>query len=441
MEARGRMNKILIIIKREYLVRVRTRAFLIGTIISPLFLLGLILLPSFLAERSGGGQHQVTVLDQSGDPKLFEAIKQRVESHVPSSDAGGDNSLGRSARFVLTRHELAANETPDDWIKRDSNANGKKSSESAYLVLRPGVLADTPPEYHAKNLSDFSIRALEESVSSAVSERRLMRAGFDATKISEYMRPVDLRMFKIAASGESKEGGVRQDFMIAFALLFFLYITVLFYGIFVMRGVIEEKQSRIVELLISSVRSTQMMLGKLIGIGLVGLTQIGIWALSTAVLTQFGTRMFANQGASVPNIPPSLLVYFVVYFVLGFFLYATLYAMVGAIVSSEEDAQQMQFPVTMLIVVPMMLFGMVMSSPNSTSSIVLSMVPFFAPTLMMLRIAVINPPLWQVLASMVIMVLTTLGSTFVAARIYRVGILMYGKRPSLTELGRWLRYS
>ena len=234
---------------------------------------------------------------------------------------------------------------------------------------------------------------------------------------------------------------MRQDFMIAFALLFFLYITVLFYGIFVMRGVIEEKQSRIVEVLISSVRPTQMMLGKLLGIGLVGLTQIGIWALSTGLLSLFGATMFASQGAKVPNIPISLLVYFVVYFVLGFFLYATLYAMVGAIVSSEEDAQQVQFPVTMLIVMPMMLFGMVMSNPSSTSSILLAMMPFFAPTLMMLRIAVINPPVWQVILSMLIMVVTILGCVWVAAKIYRVGILMYGKRPSIAELGKWLRYT
>jgi ABC-2 type transport system permease protein len=229
--------------------------------------------------------------------------------------------------------------------------------------------------------------------------------------------------------------------MVAFALLFFLYMSVLFYGLFVMRGVIEEKQSRIVEIVISSVKPTQMMLGKVVGIGLVGLTQIGIWALTTAGLSLFGATMFPSQAAKIPSIPMSMLVYFVLFFVLGFFLYATLYAMVGSMVSSEEDAQQMQFPVTLLIVVPMMILGLVMSNPNSTSSIVLSMVPFFAPALMMLRIAVINPPVWQVILSMVIMVVTILGFLWVAAKIYRVGILMYGKRPSIAELGRWLRHT
>ena len=432
------MKKVWVIIKREYLVRVRTRAFVIGTIISPLLLLGLIILPTFLAERGGGGQRRVTVLDQSDDPLLFEAIKARVESNGADS---GEPGFGSATTFVLNRQLLPRDQGPNDWIKRDSSLAGEKASERAYLILGPSVLDSAAAEYHAKNLSDFSIRALEESVSAAISERRLVRAGFDATQISNYMKPVDMKKFKIDVSGESKEGGVRQDFMIAFALLFFLYITVLFYGLFVMRGVIEEKQSRIVEVLISSVRPTQMMVGKLIGIGLVGLTQIGIWALSTALLSSVGVAMFAAPGARVPNVPVSLLVYFVLYFVLGFFLYATLYAAVGAIVSSEEDAQQVQFPVTMLLVVPMMIFGLVMANPNSTASIVLSMVPFFAPTLMMLRIAVINPPVWQVILSMVIMLATIVGFLWVSAKIYRVGILMYGKRPNLAELGRWLRYS
>ena len=435
------MKKVWVIIKREYIVRVRTRSFVIGTIISPVLLLGLIILPTFLAERGSGGERQITVFDQSGDPALFQAIKERVETQDSRSNSDGEEGFGRATQFVLTRKIVPPDQNPNDLIKRQSNGESEKGSERSYLILVPGVLDNDPPEYHAKILSDFSIRALEEAVSAAISERRLLRAGFDANKISHYMKPVDLKKFKIGATGESKEGGMRQDFMIAFALLFFLYITVLFYGIFVMRGVIEEKQSRIVEVLISSVRPTQMMLGKLLGIGLVGLTQIGIWACSTALLSLFGATMFASQGAKMPNIPISLLVYFVVYFVLGFFLYATLYATVGAIVSSEEDAQQVQFPVTMLIVMPMILFGMVMSNPSSTSSILLSMIPFFAPTLMMLRIAVINPPLWQILTSMAIMLATILGAVWVAARIYRVGILMYGKRPSIAELGRWLRYT
>jgi ABC-type Na+ efflux pump, permease component len=434
------MKKVWVIIKREYLVRVRTRAFAIGTVISPLLLLGLIILPAFLAERGGGGEKYVTVLDQTGDSALFEGIKSRVESTGSRNGSDSDEGFGRSTRFILTRQALTENQNPVELIKSQSSDSGKTEHRS-FLVLGPGILENSPPEYHARNLSDFSIRALEGAVSAAIAERKLMRAGFDANKIGQYMKPVTLKNFKIGAGGESTEGGMRQDFMIAFALLFFLYMSVLFYGIFVMRGVIEEKQSRIVEVVISSVKPTQMMLGKVIGIGLVGLTQIGIWAISAGLISMLGGKIMASQGASVPSIPANLLVYFVLFFVLGFFLFATLYAMVGSTVSSEEDAQQAQFPVTLLLVVPMMIFGLVMSNPNSNTSIILSMVPFFAPTLMMLRIAVINPPMWQVITSMLIMLVTILGFVWLAAKIYRVGILMYGKRPNLAELGRWLRYN
>ena len=434
------MKKVWVIIKREYLVRVLTRAFIIGTIVSPLILLGLIVIPGLVAERTSGGQREVTVIDQSGDSDLFPLIKERVALQAVG-DWDGENKPGRATRFVLTRKVVLPDQDPNEFIKHDSNGQSDRGSETAYLILGAGVLDGLQPEYHARNLSDFSIRSLEESVSAAISERRLMRAGFDASRIAKFMKPVDLKIFKVGSGGESKAGGVRQDFMVAFALLFFLYISVLFYGLFVMRGVIEEKQSRIVEIVISSVKPIQMMIGKLIGIGLVGLTQIGIWAVSAALISMFGRRLLASQQSQIPAIPMSLLLYFVLYFVLGFFLFATLYAIVGAIVSSEEDAQQVQFPVTMLIVVPMMIFGMVMSNPNSTSSIVLSLVPFFAPTLMMLRISVTNPPVWQIILSMLIMVVTILGFLAVAAKIYRVGILMYGKRPSLAELGRWLRYT
>ena len=143
----------------------------------------------------------------------------------------------------------------------------------------------------------------------------------------------------------------------------------------------------------------------------------------------------------MPSLPVSLLLYFVIFFVLGYFLFATLYAMVGSTVSSEEEAQQAQFPVTILLVVPMLIFNMIIANPTSGASIALSMVPFFAPTLMMMRIAVVNPPLWQILLSMAIMVATILGCVWLSARIYRIGILMYGKRPSIAELGRWIRYS
>jgi ABC-2 type transport system permease protein len=432
------MNKIWAIIKREYVVRVRTRAFVISTIASPLLLLALALLPGLLATR-GGGERHVTVLDQSGDPQLFDAIRSRLEAPGASGD-DTDNNRPQLTRYVLTRRAVGPDEDVGQVLAADYTAAGKQDGDKAYLILPAGILDNARPEYRSKNTSDFGIRSLESAISQAITTRKLERAGLPGDRIKDFTRRIELDTKKLTAEGGAQEDG-GMGFLLAFVMLFFMYMTVLFYGLFMMRGVIEEKQSRIVEIVVSSVRPFEMMMGKLIGIGLVGLTQIGIWIASVALLTTVGLSVFASRGVPLPHVPPSMLVYFLCFFVLGYFLYATLYAIVGATVGSEEEAQQAQFPVTILIVIPMMIFTMVVANPNGPLAVTLSMIPFFAPTLMMLRIAVISPPLWQILLSMAIMVVTILGAVWLAAKIYRVGILMYGKRPSLAELGRWLRYS
>ena len=429
------MSKIWAIIKREYVVRVRTRAFVISTIASPLLLLALALLPGLLAAR-GGGERHVTVLDQSGDEQLFPALKSRLESR----GAGDGDNQPQITRYVLTRRAVQPDEDIDGVIRSDYSGSGKKDEDKAYLILPAGILDSARPEYRSKNTSDFGIRSLESAISQAVTARKLERAGLTGDKVKDFTRRVELDTKKLTAEGGAQEDG-GMGFILAFVMLFFMYMTVLFYGLFMMRGVIEEKQSRIVEIVVSSVRPFEMMMGKLIGIGLVGLTQIGIWITSVALLSTIGISVFASRGVTLPHIPLAMLAYFLLFFVLGYFLFATLYAIVGATVGSEEEAQQAQFPVTILIVIPMMIFTTVMANPNGPLAVTLSMIPFFAPTLMMLRIAVISPPLWQILLSMAIMVVTILGAVWLAAKIYRVGILMYCKRPSLAELGRWLRYS
>ncbi|MCI0665809.1 MAG: ABC transporter permease, partial [Acidobacteria bacterium] len=241
------------------------------------------------------------------------------------------------------------------------------------------------------------------------------------------------------ARGERERG---QTFILSFGLLMIIYITILIYGVMVMRGVIEEKQSRIIEVLLSSVRPFDLMLGKLIGIGMVGLTQYLVWAIFGLIISAAtALPVIAANWQRMPKIPVAQLIFFVVYFVLGYFLYGTLYAMVGAIVSNEDDGQQMQLPVTMTIVIPIMISTFVMRNPNGTASIVLSMIPFFSPVLMFLRIGLQMPPWWQIALSIALLIITILSVVWIAAKIYRIGVLMYGKRPTLPELARWLKYS
>jgi ABC-2 type transport system permease protein len=432
------MEKILVIIKREYLARVRTRAFLIGTIITPVFLVLLGAVPAFLASR-GAGERYITVLDQSGDTGLFDSLDKKIRGGDREGKSGqegkGDHELGIHLNRVVVHSDEEMKELRDTYEKE-----ARRDSDRSYVVLPPDVLSEVQPEYHARNTSDFFTRdKLERSLSDAITDRRLVRAGFGQTDISQYTKHVSIFTRKVTDEGETEDSG--QSFAIGFVMLLFIYMTTLMYGISMMRGVIEEKQSRIVEVVISSVKPFQMMMGKLIGVGAVGLTQYLIWVFSAATLASVGIKAFGGSKLQIPAIPASMLICFVVYFLLGYFLYATLYAMVGSMCSSEDDSQQLSMPVTMLLVIPMMVFWVVIRDPNGSAAIAMSMIPFFAPTLMMMRIAVISPPLWQVLLSMFLMLLTIVAIVWVASKIYRVCILMYGKRPSLADIGRFLRYA
>jgi ABC-2 type transport system permease protein len=433
------MNKILVIIKREYMTRVRTKGFVIGTILTPLLMLALVLLPAFLATR-GGGERRVTIIDQSGDPLLFEYIEKKSNLASGEVEPSRNNDPPRRRTSMILNHVVVPPDRDVDEVRGQYNEEVERDSGLAYIVLRKGTLEGVEPEYYAKSVGDFSINNIERTINSAITEVRLVRAGLDPSKVDSYVRRVEMKTIRIGPQGESEEGGFTA-FIIPYAMLMFIYITVFSYGVATMRGVIEEKQSRIIEVIVSSVKPTQMMMGKLLGIGLVGLTQVTIWAISFLLISTLASRILGANASSVPNIPVSLLLYFVAFFVLGFFLYATLYAVVGAIVSSEEEAQQAQLPVTLLVIAPMLLFPTIMSNPSGGAAIALSMVPFFAPTLMMMRIAIVNPPFLQVLVSMIVMVAAILVAVWFAGKIYRVGILMYGKRPSIAELGRWLRYN
>jgi len=418
------MEKLKAIIKREYLTRVRSKGFIIGTILSPILMLSFVLVPYFITRLGGSERHRVAVLDQIGDPSLY----QRVEGILVANGT-------RKERYDLERVEALPGDESSLKRLQERLATGEIDG---YLILPPNILEIERLLYFVKNVGDFEARQqIGDAINRALVERRVRLAGLQSEDLQRLTREV---RFEVRNERGERERG--QTFILAFGLLMIIYITILVYGVMVMRGVIEEKQSRIIEVLLSSVRPFDLLLGKLIGIGLVGLTQYSVWTLFGLGLSLATSlpMLVANWG-SLPTIQPHLLVFFLVYYVLGYFLYATLYAMVGAIVSNEEDGQQVQLPVTMAIIIPMMISTMVLRSPNSLTSTILSLVPFFSPMLMFLRIAIQTPPWWQIALSIVLLLLTILGSVWVSARIYRVGVLMYGKRPTVPEILRWLRYA
>ena len=273
------------------------------------------------------------------------------------------------------------------------------------------------------------------------------------------MRSVRFNAYAVKSS-KGKDGGAEVESPIqtgariglGYLLVFVLYLFVIIYANSVMRSVLEEKTTRIVEVIVSSVKPHQLLLGKLIGVCSVCLTMFAIWVIFGVLLVMniesllgiFGIDSLPMQFTlvigTIKASSAEILTYFFVYFVIGFFMYSTLYAVVGAICSSEEEAQQTAGPLTMLIVVPFILMFQLFRIPDSTLSVLLSHVPFFSPILMFMRINVLMPPLWEILLNVLLMCATVLLVTLISGKIYRIGILMYGKRPTLRQLWQWARY-
>ena len=419
------MDKLKAIIQREYLTRVRSKGFIIGTLLSPLLMSSFILVPFFIGRSAGPDKYQIAVLDQSGDDLLYENLSRALEPTRP-----------RQPRYELRREEIKSQEELEARQWALSQRIAEKQLDG-YLILPREALSQEDMKFYAKNAGGFSNRGrLGDAINQAVTERRIALEGLNPERIRELTKSVELKV--VNERGESDRGRV----MLSLILVMLIYLTVLVYGVTVMRGVMEEKQSRIIEILLASVRPFDLMLGKVIGIGLVGLTQYVVWTFFGVALSALSAgAAIAVSGSSLPKISVSLMIFFIVYYLLGYFLYATLYAMVGAMVSNEDDGHQAQWPISMTFAASFVVSTLAMENPNSLSVTILSLIPFFGPSLMFLRIALGSAAPWQIAASIGLLIMTIIAVVWFAAKIYRVGVLMYGKRPTLPELFKWLKYS
>ncbi len=422
------MKKILSVIKREYIQIVRTKGFIIGTILGPVLMAALILVPILVSVLSVGEQERIAVVDETQE--IFLDLDKRLDRKLKD---------GRR-RYLLEKYEIKAD---TEVLKEELNQKVLSNSITAYLYIPKEILDGGEAEYVSQHVSDFNkIEDIRGVLNRVIIEKRLRTEGLDPAKIAAYIRRVGLRTIKMTKRGAEEDTG--GTFIYSYLLVLILYITLFFYGAIIMRGVIEEKSSRVVEIVLSSLRPFQLMVGKILGIAAVGFTQYTIWALFGLGASRYSkTYLSSNIPASdfsLPSIPVYVFIYFVFFFILGYFLYGTLYAAIGSMVNTEKEAQQLLFPVTMFLVVPMLLMMFVIRAPNSTLSVVLSMIPFFTPILMLLRICVLTPPFIQVAGSIVILVVTILLMIWLTAKIYRVGILMYGKPPRFKEIFKWIQY-
>lgn len=429
------MKKIWIVLKSEFLRRVLSKWFIIGTLLAPLFLIAISVLPAMLGvAASEADQREIVVVDETG--LLTDRIK-----------AASDNQYS----FITS-----------DFSIEELRERVLEGTYNGYLYI-PASLTEGEGEaefYSAEGSGLSGGMRLERIVTRALEAHRL-----EAYEISDEIKEilntsVAVRTVKLTEAGEEEDSAAFYS-ILGYIMGFIIYGAMFIYGAYVIQGVLEEKTTRVIEVMVSSVRPFEMLMGKVLGIGAVGIVQMVVWSVLMLALVFFSGSVLAlflnpadlNLPAeasqqellnaidfSIPTINPSVFVWFVLYFLGGYLLYASLFAAVSSVVEQQQDAQGLLMPIYALIIIPIMFIVFFVESPNSTLAITLSMIPFFSPILMVVRVAVTEVPFWQVALSYILLLGTFVGAMWVSSRIYRVGILMYGKKPNLKDLMRWVRY-
>jgi ABC-2 type transport system permease protein len=423
-------KKTWVIVRREYLERVRTKAFWIATLLIPVFFLALFMVQIAAMKRSSG-ERKLAIVDLTG---RFAAPLAKELADQERSRAGTQRSQG--VHWII--QELPVTGTLES-TKTALQKEVLAKKLNGYLILDPVKLQNAEVEYYSSTVSEIAaMNQLESALTRVRLRQKISERGLPASLGTELEKGVDLKAFKVTEKGTAEERGA--GLIVAIVLFFLMYGTFFMYGYQVMRGVIEEKSNRIVEIIIASVRPTELMLGKILGIGLVGLTQYFVWSLVAANLSILGIAGAMASGVGVPQVPLSMLGFFMLFFLLGYFLYASVYTAIAAPFNTDQEAQQLAAIPMILIISGIAVYPAVMNNPSGPVALFFSLFPFTSSLTMFFRTALSDPPAWQILVSVGLSVATTTALTWFAGRIYRVGILMYGKKPTIPEILRWVRY-
>ena len=445
------MGKILLIIQREYLTRVKKKSFLVMSLLGPLLIAGMMMLVIWMGMAENENQKLIVIDD------LNPAF-----SHLRSQNTD-------QIQFVYV--DMTLDEAKDKLMEAESDYTG-------VLYLPENVLNSKRAQlFFKKQPSSFVLRSIEKKVEGIVESLNLARFDIDKEAFYKVKSTVTLQPIKFSKSGEEEDLNTDKAY-VGFGFGLTIYMFIFLYGVQVMRGVIEEKTSRIVEVIISSVKPFQLMMGKIVGVALVGLTQIAIWiALTFGILTLGQSALFeqnydpakiAEQIQMTPEMAkqiqaengfttkdlidenniifrinwPLMIGMFLFYFLGGYLLYSALFAAIGSAVDSETDTQQFMLPVTMPLIFAYVMSVFIIENPEGPAAFWLSIIPLTSPIVMMVRIAMGIPDgaMWEVILSMVLLVAAFVFTVWISAKIYRTGILMYGKKVSYKELWKWLWY-
>lgn len=446
------MNKAILVLQREYLTRVKKKSFILTTLLMPVFMAAMFVIPTYLSTRQDKQERKIAVYDESSI--FLDQLK------------GNEHT-----KLIFIQKE--------EYQKIKQKLEGTKYY--AVLYIPANILTSNRAQIYSEKQVTFDVSNLLENRIENILERDKRNKVIEETgvpdlekKLAATRTQIKLSTLKIQDVGKAKESSSVLVGGIGYVMGFMIYMFMFMYGMMVMRGVMEEKSSRVVEVIISSVKPVQLMFGKIIGIALVGLTQITIWILfgfliTTAMGLFFGggvdqiqqaqnlmnpdimgnaTHVAGNASADkyheimemAGNLPIATILFsFIFYFIGGYMLYSSLLAAVGSAVDSEEDSQQLVFPVILPLILSIMLLFPIAKNPEGSLAFWASMIPFTSPVVMLARIPY-GIPWWELALSMGILILTIMGTIWLAAKIYRTGILMYGKKVNLKEIIKWIRY-
>jgi len=445
------MKKIFLIIQREYLTRVRKRSFIIMSILGPVLFAAFLAVPAWMATMEDTEVKTIAVIDSS---KIFTGI-------LPETD------------YIKFRY------LPDTDLK-ELQGNFKNSGYNAILFIPENILsANTSILYSSKESSLSTKMHIENSIEKEIEKQKLQKNNIE--NLDEILKSIEtnvnLRSINLSDDGKQKESHTGLAMGIGYGSGMLIYFFIFMFGAQVMRGVIEEKTSRIVEVIVSSVKPFQLMMGKITGIGLAGLTQFLLWMILTLLfVTGIQKTLFPGmaekQNTEIQNIIPDralpeaadfnpddtesrileeifssladvdfvlIIGSFLFFFIGGYLLYASLFAIIGSAVDNEADTQQFMLPVTLPLILAIFVMINTINNPEGDLAFWFSLIPFTSPVVMMVRIP-FHPALWQILLSGLLLIITFIGTTWMAGKIYRTGILFYGKKVTYKELGKWLRY-
>jgi ABC-2 type transport system permease protein len=448
------MQKFLAVVKHEYKKVVLKWSFVIGTLLLPFLAACFAVVPMVIFSIKGEPS-RIAVVDPSDKilPRLEQNLsadrmvaraRQAAKDSMTQIDASQEERMRNSASQFLQEFHLIPYDgggRSAEEVRTELIGEINRGEINAYLIVPENFTApDARFEFRSRKGGDFVANdTFRDALNNAVRSQRLSEANISEERLSELSAPVNFDAKGIDDSGAEKDtDGV---FIASFVIGLMIYITLAIYGQQILGAVVEEKETRIAEILFSSATPFQLMMGKLVGVGLAGLTQLSIWVGTAAAFLGFIALQadFRVLLESVPTISPLMVLYFLVFFLLGFFIYASIFALIGSMVTSVQEGGQFAFPPVMIMLIAFYFCFAVIRDPNSTLSFWVTIAPFMAPITMPVRILAETPPFWQILLSFAVNALAITALVWITGRVYRVGMLMYGKRATIPEVWKWVR--